>query len=280
MESSIDNNEELENESHTGEDDAKYNSAVSAHFPSEPSIIRKDDSGQASVPLWLITFTDVMALMLTFFVLLYAMSVPEEDKWNDLSASLALKPEKFDAKAFNAGGQDVIDIEKVSTQRALDLGYLQTLINNVLQKENIQGVHVLQNENRLIISMPSELLFETAQASVRSEGKKLIFTLSGILSRIKNRVEVVGHADPRRITGVNLQFRTNWELSLARAVAVRKVLQDVGYDRPVSMRGLSSGRYDELPDELSEEERFMLARRVDLVILNDQGYRNNMVEFP
>ena len=61
-----------------GADDDMENSVINSSPPAliEPSIIRHNDEGGGKVPLWLITFTDVMALMLTFFVLLYAMSSP------------------------------------------------------------------------------------------------------------------------------------------------------------------------------------------------------------
>lgn len=262
------------------ESSAELAPAVSAHFPVEQSIVRGKNSDQDSVPLWLITFTDVMALMLTFFVLLYAMSVPSEDKWEVLSSSLSVQDEKFDAKAFNAGSQDVISIEKVSRKKALDLDYVEGLIKNQLESDEVEKIYVQQNQNRLIISLPSELLFESGQAEISAEGKQLIFSISGILNRIKNRVEVLGHADPRPITGANAQYKTNWELSLARAIAVQSILSNVGYDRPVSMRGAGSARFTELPETLSEEQRLAMSRRVDLVVMNDRGYRNNMVNLP
>lgn len=233
-----------------------------------------------TVPLWLITFTDVMALMLTFFVLLYAMSVPSEDKWEVLSSSLSIHEEKFDAKAFNAGSQDVINIDKVSSKKALDLDYVEGLVRNQLGNEDFGKINIQNNDNRLFISMPSELLFESGSAEISSQGKQLIFALSGILARIKNRVEIVGHADPRPIASENNIYATNWALSLVRAVAVKNILKDVGYVRDVSMRGAGSARFDELPQDISEQERLALSRRVDLVVMNDRGYRNNMVDLP
>jgi len=269
-----------ENESTPEHSNADLAPAVSAHFPVERSIIRGKNSEKDSVPLWLITFTDVMALMLTFFVLLYAMSVPSEDKWEVLSSSLSVQDEKFDAKAFNAGSQDVISIEKVSRKKALDLDYVEGLIKNQLESDEYEKIYVQHNESRLIISLPSELLFASGQAEISTQGKQLIFSLSGILTRIKNRVEVLGHADPRPITGVNAQYKTNWELSLARAIAVKNILSDVGYDQPVSMRGAGSARFTELPETLSEKQRLAMSRRVDLVVMNDRGYRNNMIDLP
>lgn len=231
----------------------------------------KDEQG---VPLWLVTFTDVMALMLTFFVLLYAMSETPEDSWNEVTQGISSKLETFDARDFNAGSQDVINIDKINTTKALNLMYLKNLIEKVLKEKTINGVIITENEKRLVISLPSELLFQSGSANINIEGKRLLFTLGEVLIRIKNNIEITGHTDPNPITGQGL-FKTNWQLSLARASSVASMLKEVGYERSTTIRGLSSARFNELPKELSETERFALARRVDIVVMNHSGYRFN-----
>lgn len=237
--------------------------------------LRISSENKDDVPLWLITFTDVMALMLTFFVLLYSMSVPQEDKWEVMSTAMTQKVEVFDAKAFSAGSQDVISIDKISTSKALDLHYLKTLTANLLKEKGIEDVLLIENRERVIISLPSELLFDTGTDYIGIEGKQLLFELGGILTRIKNRIEVVGHSDPRPINNTKGRYATNWELSLARAASVSSMLKTVGYDRPVTIRGLSSARFDELPDTIEEEKRLSLSRRVDIMVMDDAGYRKN-----
>ena len=59
---------------------------------------RKEQEDEA--PLWLITFTDIMALMLTFFVLLYSMSIPEVKKWEELTSSINKGFSKFYSRGW------------------------------------------------------------------------------------------------------------------------------------------------------------------------------------
>ncbi len=227
-----------------------------------------------TVPLWLVTFTDVMALMLTFFVLLYAMSETPEDSWNKVTNGISSKLETFDAKEFNAGSQDAINIDKISTSKALNLLYVKNLVAKTVKEKGIEGVILTENDKRLVISLPSELLFQSGSADINIEGKKLLFVLGEVLIRIKNNIEVTGHTDPNPITGQGI-FKTNWELSLARASSVSAMLKEIGYDRQITIRGLSSARFDELPESISPKERFALARRVDIVVMNNSGYRFN-----
>ena len=240
-------------------------------------IVRNSKENDGSrVPLWLITFTDVMALMLTFFVLLYSMSSPQEEKWEEMSKGLTQKLNVFDAAEYRSGTQDVISLDKIDTSRALNIGYVKVLLSRLLAHKKIDGVVLIENQKRLVLSLPSGLLFESGQVEIADKGHQALFELGGILARVQNRIEVVGHSDPRPITNQkNAPYKTNWQLSLARAAEVARVLKDVGYERNITVRGLSSARYDELPEKLPEEERYALSRRVDIVIMDNDGYRLN-----
>ncbi|MDH5722227.1 MAG: OmpA family protein [Alphaproteobacteria bacterium] len=242
-----------------------------SHKTGIKSVVKGRGSGESQVPLWLITFTDVMALMLTFFVLLYAMSVPEEDKWSEISTALSNEFNKKERMPYNPGTQDVIQIDKVDTSKALNLNYLNTLVSDIVKKENVDGVTITNHGKRMIISLPSALLFNSGSVEVKLEGKKALFSIAGVLDRIKNRIEIIGHTDPGAINGNASGYSTNWELSLARAMSVATSLYEVGYSKDVVVRGLSSGLYNELPDSISQEERYALSRRVDIIVMQDSG---------
>lgn len=236
------------------------------------TVAGKGDGEQDKAPLWLITFTDIMALMLTFFVLLYSMSVPQEDKWKDVSEALSTKFNDSYTKSSRSGAQDTIEIDKIDKSRALNLTYLRTLVNSLLKSKNIEGATVFRNGDRLIVSLPSDLLFASGESTINLEGKKALFTIGGALTRVKNRIEIVGHTDPTPMSG-NGVYKTNWELSLARGAAVAAMLKEVGYERPITVRGLSSGRYDEMSQDAPQEQRYSMARRVDIILMQDDGTR-------
>ncbi len=231
---------------------------------------------EEDVPLWLITFTDVMALMLTFFVLLYSMSVPDVEKWEELSTAVNQGLSKFQSANFSAGSIDRINIDKIAVNKALSLDYLRPLIEKSIAKsERLKGLIIIPQNDRLILSLPADLLFKGGEAEVSIEGKRALFALGETLARIKNRVEIIGHADPRPIQGGT--YNNNWALSLARAASVSSALDDVGYNKPSIVRGLSSGRYEDLPDNMAEDDRLKFSRRVDVVIMEDDGTRSNII---
>ncbi len=245
------------------------------------SIIRRSDGDENPPPLWLITFTDAMALMLTFFVMMYSMSKPKEEIWNEISYGISSHFKQKEAAPYNRGSQDAISIDQVNTKKALQLDYVQSIVANSLKGKGIEKIALIQNSERLIISLPSELLFKSGQIEIGTEGTKMLFTLTGVLARLHNRVIVVGHSDPDPISAQTKgPYRTNWELSLARATSVAAKMRESGYVKEITVKGLSSGRFDELPEDIALSERKNLSRRVDIVVMNDDGIRQNAFDVP
>ena len=85
-----------------------------------------NDGGTAST--WLISFTDVMALMLTFFVLLFSMASPDEGKWDKLTQTAQESFNRFYGKPLHRGSEDAVNIDKINFSRALNLNYLKSII--------------------------------------------------------------------------------------------------------------------------------------------------------
>ncbi len=232
---------------------------------------RLSPDGQGS-STWLISFTDVMALMLTFFVLLFAMSSPQKEKWEDLTNNVQENFNKFYGQPLNRGTEDSLSIEKVNFSKALNLSYLKAIIEKLIaQEENLQGIELIELPDRLIISLPQQLMFEAGQAEIKSEANKALFSLAGTLNRIKNSIEVVGHTDPTPVQTV--RYDSNWSLSLYRALNVAAVLENLGYNKNITVRGMASGRYFDLNGDFTEQQKLSLSRRVDIVVLKDDGKR-------
>lgn len=243
---------------------------------------KTDEDGATTpkkAPLWLVTFTDAMALMLTFFVLMYAMSVPEEEKWEQLSSAMTEGFSKFKSPQLYAGALQEINIEKLDYKRALNLDYLESLLNDIITKdEGLENIIVIKQNDRLMLSLPVDLMFDRGQTSVSSNGKKALFSIGGPLSRIRNRIEVIGHTDTVPVSESRTGFSSNWELSVVRASQVAALLEDIGYSRNIIIRGMSSARYEELPKNINKKRREDLARRVDIMIMKDDGNQRLLIQ--
>lgn len=227
--------------------------------------------------IWLVSFTDVMALMLTFFVMLFAMSEPEKEQWADTMTALRSELNSYYGPAFSQGPQETINLDKIKLDRALDIGYLTLVINSIVdESEYLDDAVINRQREHLVISLPQKLLFRSGDAEPVDEGLRALYALGGALTRIKNRIEIIGHADPRPVGGRNESFDNNWELSLARALNVAAVLENVGYDKEIIVRGLSDGRYQDIGNQADEATKLAISRRVDIVIMNHDGRKNDI----
>ena len=250
-----------------------FSDALVRNRPRRRNRYGDDGSKENSMP-WLVTFTDIMGLMLTFFVMMFSISVPEQEKFSEMMASLNSQLNPFYGQAQKAGPEEALDISKIKLHTALDLGYLKLLINSAIEKDPVlvSDVTLTQQGDTMVMALPRALSFDSGQAVLKDGAAKPLFSLGGVFSRMKNKIDLVGHADPKAVNPAEAgNYASGWELSLSRAAAVSASLDRVGYTEPVTIRGASDGGYGDLNEIVDQNERLELSRRVDIVIMNHDG---------
>lgn len=218
---------------------------------------------------WLVTFADLAAVLVAFFVLMFSMSEVDTDRWNGAVDAL---DRQFDLTREAEQPRPVAErnITQLIAEDGLDLGYLRRILaGHIAEQPILEGARLRESDGALIVTLPAGLLFESGGTRIGDAGRGSIFVLAGALGRIDNDIEVVGHADPRRIR--NGGQDTNWELSLARAAAVARALNAAGISRTIRVAGAGAGRFDEIAPDLPEARRHELARRVDIVVRDRFG---------
>lgn len=227
--------------------------------------------------IWLTSFTDVVALMLTFFVLLFAMSQPSQEEWSEVSAALQNEFSTYYGPQGMSGPVEQLNLDRIDFDDALNIQYLRALLEAIIaDNETLSGVRLFSRPGQLIVSLPQELLFAPGQSAVQRDGARALYALGGAMTRIKNKIEVTGHADPRPVGANNDRYKSNWELSFARAANVAGILNAVGYERSIDIRGMASGRYGDLHMIADEQTRLDLSRRVDIIIKDHDGRERNL----
>ena len=216
-------------------------------------------------PPWMLSLADLISLLLTFFVMLFAMSKVKIDRWDEVvdALSQSIKPspvEDTDEPMAN------MNIPRVYRKPAMNLDYLSAVIDDAIDDNPVLGDARMSREaDKLVISLPGDILFVAGSSDMTPKAQQALFVLGGVLRNIGNRIGVQGHTDPRPLSGRG-QYASNWELSLARAGAVANELKQSGYTDYINIYGFAASRYDQLPKLLDEEARFAMARRVDIVI--------------
>ncbi|MQX38362.1 OmpA/MotB family protein [Roseospira navarrensis] len=218
---------------------------------------------------WIVTFSDLVVLMLAFFVLLFSMSAFKTEAFERLSQSLTdtFRPTPTTTRAPEGGPAGLLG---EIPPRGQSLGYLAGVLEALFARdERFAGTLVQRLDDRLVVLMPADLLFEPGGAEIAAEARPVVMELGTLLANLRNRLAVAGHTDPRPVAA-GQPYRDNWELSLARAAAVANGLRRAGFERPLTVWGHADTRFEALAS-VPEAERARLARRVDLVVLPERG---------
>lgn len=218
---------------------------------------------------WMVTFTDLVSLMLTFFVLLFSMSSVKMDEWDAMIDTMTqtLNPGKLTTVAAATAK---FNIGTIFRRQATNLDYLSGVLESGVASDPLLATsRIILLDDRLVIALPGDLLFPPGQAVMPEDARSALFTLGSLLRNVGNQIGVNGHSDPAP-PAPEKGFQSNWELSLARASAVANALRRSGYTDDIIAYGYADSRYAQLPD-LTPAERSKLGRRVDIVIFPTVG---------
>jgi len=223
---------------------------------------------------WLITYSDMITLLLIFFIVMYTLSRVDVQKFQYLSASLS--------KAMGAGGM-VLDspgpsvvpgIAGTVPQAALQSGESQQLENVVrdlekyIKESNLQAkVSVVSEERGVVLSFQGEVLFKLGSAELTPRAREIIHKVGPVLESMPNYLRVEGHTDDLPI--VSAPYPSNWELSAARASSVLQEMLKNYNIHPERMSAVAYGEYRPIVANDSDEHR-QTNRRVNIVILRSQ----------
>ncbi len=235
-----------------------------------PGAVRLRSKSDSNDPKWMVSFADLLSLILTFFVLMFSMSVTEENKWDSVTRSFSqrLKPEQ-DARIDVPS--ETMSITRIQLDKAMDLSYLYNVLESKRQSQPKSVQDVLNFElleDRLVISLVGGQPFAPGQYALSAEAQTAIDFINEALALLANRISVYGNASAGAIKTPD--FPSNWELSLARAIYVARQLEAAGYGYEVRV----FGRGESLAEHLAPAEkaaRDTLARRVDIVIEEDHA---------
>ena len=214
---------------------------------------------------WVIIFADLLALLLTFFVLIFSMNSIDAKNWDAITDSFA---KQLNSSASRAGPratslpQGTLKYEA----RAISLDYLSTLLRNGLRERGLMPtLAITRLEDGLVISMFTANVYSQDQSALNPRGRAVIFELVSLLSQLKNSVAVIGHAGPDE--AAKFGDLNHIAFSLKRASLVAMALQNDGYARPFEVVGRGHSGFARIAPSAKPQRRQRLASRVDIVIM-------------
>jgi chemotaxis protein MotB len=215
---------------------------------------------------WLLTYADMITLLLALFVVLYALSSLNHVKYAQFAKGLNT--------SFNNGTAQPSSARTTSAQksnqravakRAVSLASLERQLRTALSKAGLlQDVALSLGQRGLVVGLVSSKTFYSNDSAALSRIGERIVDITGITLRSHpNLVNVDGYADNVPITGG--PYSSNWQLSSERAVVVVERLQDNDRVNPAQLYAVGFGQYHPVVPNDSVEH-MAENRRVDIVV--------------
>ncbi len=253
---------------------------------SKKHLVEEDTSSR-----WVISYADFITLLFAFFVVLYAASTLNNQKYRLFAAHLdasfsqaakALLPIQFGSipRTFNPlepvnnkekigpftqASNEIIEEEFTEVSSELKTS-LEGLVDN-------QKVKIRESKHWFEIELKAKVLFRSASSQLLADADDLLKPIATLLNQYNNPIQVEGFTDNVPIQ--NDLFPSNWELSTSRAASVARKLIDFGVD---SVRLAAVGYGQNFPIATNATPRGKEANRRVVILVSKQSKRDRLVE--
>jgi chemotaxis protein MotB len=247
---------------------------------------RKKHAEHGSHERWLVSYADFITLLFAFFVVMFASSQTDRGRTAQMEQSVkkALQEDKLVEKLAKIIGGAEEDVGKGNAQMkgpggarqggedkpGNELREARDELTTALGEEIAEGkVEVALDPRGLVVSFQQAAFFPSGGDEIPDESFASLEKVADIIRDVPNAVRFEGHTDSVPLLGTG-RFRSNWELSAARAIAMMEAISSCC---GLSRERFSIGGYAEnapIADNGTEEGRGR-NRRVDIVILNASG---------
>ncbi|OPY03920.1 MAG: Motility protein B [Syntrophorhabdus sp. PtaB.Bin184] len=222
---------------------------------------------QENLERWLITYSDLITLLLAFFIMMYTFSKHDSEKYRELTGHL---------KSIFTGGSSVasagartgnipFDVSLKTPAAADDVKEkLEEKIRKLEDTDSLgKKISVITDERGIVIRVLDEAFFDLGKADLKARAKRTLDTIAPIIGAVNNPLRVEGHTDDIPIS--TAEFRSNWELSVRRATEVVRYLIEKHDLSPRRISAVGYAEYHPVAPNDTAENRSR-NRRIEIII--------------
>ncbi len=204
---------------------------------------RKHSEEQENAERWLLTYSDLITLLLAFFIMMYVFSKRDAQKYDEVAGHL---------RTIFAGGSGLAGKGSVTSAGPLEVlskgassGDMKKQLESEILDLNSEAqegknISILSDERGIVIRVLDKAFFEEGKADLRERAQKALDKIVPIIRSGDNHIRIEGHTDNVPIR--NPEYRSNWELSVRRATEVVRYLVE---NRALSPDRVSATGYAE-----------------------------------
>lgn len=250
--------------------------------------------GKSGAPAWMVTYSDMVTLILVFFILLFSMSQIDLVKFDAISESFRNRmifdfyPSPVEMEnptehsSVEESGKNSNEFENPSQLKNIndkdeeeekdqdqedELSNLMDEVEEYLDKNDLNNViSATRTDIGVVLVLQESILFDTGEAEILKEGKPFLNKVGELFAKLPNQVKVEGHTDSRPIS--TSVYPSNWELSGSRASSVIRYLIDENDFDESRFSAVGYGETKPIAKNNSPRN-WRKNRRVEIVILEE-----------
>ncbi|WNQ11626.1 flagellar motor protein MotB [Paenibacillus aurantius] len=253
---------------------------------------RKKHAEHENHERWLITYSDLITLLLIFFIIMYAMSKIDMAKYTVLAQSLNYQFTKTDSIMPQGGGSGQIgqidpnrnkdsddEVNKVKEQQEQDktdkeekdkkekeLQDLLKLVNQYIAENNLQTkVSAVDIPRGIAVTLNDLLLFDLGKADLKPEAYPVLERMASLFPTLNTKISIEGHTDNLPLATGSL-YKDNWRLSSERSLSVLRYFTDTAKLSPSTFMSVAYADTRPVAENNSDANR-QKNRRVEIVVL-------------
>ncbi len=225
---------------------------------------KKQKKPMAGAPLWMVTFSDMMTLLLTFFVLLLSMATLDQVRFQQAADSLS---GAFGIGVLASSTRTEVAPPQVMPHVPIDDDFnarvYQRLRTQLRELKLDRKIKLVEDRGAVVLRVDEAILFGSGQSTLNPDAGSTLRSVAALVRPLPLNVKIEGHTDD---IGDDM---LNWELSVARAVSVLRFMTENQLLPLTRISATGYGSHRPLFPNVSERER-ALNRRVEFV-LESQG---------
>jgi chemotaxis protein MotB len=232
---------------------------------------KKKDNGSPGAPAWMVTYSDMVTLLLTFFVLLLSMATLDNVKFLEALGSL-----KGAFGYMSANGRSDIGQPHITSFVPMD----DDLVNRVYQRVQTQmarlrlekDIELVKDRGAVVLRVKDSVLFASGSTTLKPDSHPILRKVAQLVRPLPLNLRVEGHTDD---TPSHDPARSNWDISVQRALSTVKFF---AHEKLLPLRRLAAigyGAEQPLVPNDSPRQR-ALNRRVDFVLESTGHYKEEL----
>jgi chemotaxis protein MotB len=228
---------------------------------------KKHPEEHENLERWLITYADLITLLLAFFIMMYTFSKQDAQKYQEVAQHL---------KAIFTGGTGLLAKGSVGASQQVDLPAksapgeeikkkLEHEMDTMTKGEDAQqNMSIFSDERGVVIRIMERTFFDGGKAELKEKAKNTLDRILPVFKDIKNHVMIEGHTDNMPIN--TPEFKSNWELSVRRATEVVRYLVEKKGFPPQRISATGYAEYRPVAQNTTSDNR-SLNRRIEIIVL-------------